>query len=209
MENSKQSKPKKPWPSYPLFWHRNGQWCKKIRGKHHYFGTDSRAAHDEYIRVANDLHAGRKPRYSRDDGVPSVKELVNRFLNAQQQNEANGSNGGNWYDECVRVATHFANHIGKDRPWNDLVPSDFGDYRDHLYGSYKPPTISRHVTIIRAVFKHAFVNDYISDEMKYGDRFRKPSKRQMRVHQSMVGAKNGLRLFGKDEEVVSNLVEIG
>ena len=43
------------------------------------------------------------------------------------------------------------------------------------------------------------MNDYISDEMKYGDRFRKPSKRQMRVHQSMVEAKNGLRLFGEDE----------
>ena len=63
------------------------------------------------------------PRHRRDDGVPSVKDLVNLFLNAQQQKEANGSNGGNWYDECVRVATHFANHIGKDRPWNDLIPS--------------------------------------------------------------------------------------
>lgn len=49
MKKSKQSKPKKPWPSYPLFWHRNGLWCKKIRGNHHYFGTDSRAAHEEYI----------------------------------------------------------------------------------------------------------------------------------------------------------------
>ena len=83
MDNSKQSKPKNPWPSYPLFWHRNGQWCKKIKGKHHYFGRNSRAAHDEYIRVAEDLHAGRKPRHGRDDGLPSVKDLVNGFLNAQ------------------------------------------------------------------------------------------------------------------------------
>ena len=83
MENSKQSKPKKPWPSYPLFWHRNGQWCKKIKGKHHYFGRNSRAAQDQYIRVAEDLHAGRKPRHGRDDGLPSVKDLVNGFLNAQ------------------------------------------------------------------------------------------------------------------------------
>ena len=199
MKNSKQSKPKKPWPTYPLFWHRNGQWCKKIRGNHHYFGTDSRTAHDEYIRVAEDLHAGRTPRRRRDDGVPSVKDLVNGFLNTQRQKEANGSNGGNWYDECVRVSMHFAEHIGKDRPWDDLDPSDFGKYRNLLCRLHEPPTISRHVGIVRSVFKHAFVNNFITEEVRFGDRFKKPSEREMRRHQNTVEAENGVRLFGEDE----------
>ena len=175
MEDSKQPKPKKPWPSYPLFWHRNGQWCKKIRGKHHYFGTDSRAAHEEYTRVADDLHAGRKPRHRRADGLPSVRDLGNGFLNTQRRQE------------------------GKDRPWNDLAPSDFGDYRNHLHRSHESPTISRRISIIRSVFKHAFVNNLIAEEVRFGDQFKKPSEREMRRHQNTVEAENGVRLFGEDE----------
>lgn len=30
-------KPSKPYPSFPLTAHLNGQWCKKIRGRVHFF----------------------------------------------------------------------------------------------------------------------------------------------------------------------------
>ncbi len=33
----------------------------------------------------------------------------------------------NGYDECVRVAVHFADYIGQERTWSDLAPCDFGD----------------------------------------------------------------------------------
>jgi hypothetical protein len=32
------SKPVKPYPQFPLTAHPAGYWCKKIRGKLHYFG---------------------------------------------------------------------------------------------------------------------------------------------------------------------------
>jgi hypothetical protein len=31
--------PRKPYPTFPLTAHPNGQWCKKIRGKVHFFGV--------------------------------------------------------------------------------------------------------------------------------------------------------------------------
>ncbi|MFW6114442.1 MAG: hypothetical protein ACOC7K_01745 [bacterium] len=42
-------------------WHHKGSgpWCKKIRGKRHYFGTDKDAALAESMRLKDDLEAGR------------------------------------------------------------------------------------------------------------------------------------------------------
>jgi hypothetical protein len=73
-------KPKKPYSSFPLTSHANGQWCKKIRGKlHYYFGQwdDPGTALAQYLNVANDLHAGRKPRVTLPDGRVLVKDVCN------------------------------------------------------------------------------------------------------------------------------------
>src|SRR5262245_47572166 len=87
-------KPTKPREDFPLGQHPAGYWCKKIRGKVHYFGPhfdygDNAAAHAcadaalaDYNRQADALHAGRKPRA--DGEALTVKELVNAFLNAKQ-----------------------------------------------------------------------------------------------------------------------------
>jgi hypothetical protein len=48
------TKPSKPCPSFPLTAHNDGQWCKKTRGKVHFFDVwaDPQAALDKYLRVA-------------------------------------------------------------------------------------------------------------------------------------------------------------
>ena len=77
MAKTSRKKPKKPYPSFPLTAHPNGQCCKKILGKVRFFGVwgDPDAALEHYHRIAADLHAGRKPA-SADDGEPTVKELA-------------------------------------------------------------------------------------------------------------------------------------
>jgi hypothetical protein len=55
--------------------------AKKIRGKLHYFGkwADPDSALEEYHKVKDALHAGRKPRP--DPEAITVKDVVNAFLN--------------------------------------------------------------------------------------------------------------------------------
>ena len=83
----RRKKPSKPYPSFPLTAHNNGQWCKKIRGKVHFFGVweDPQAALEDYLRVAADLHAGRQPRPDANvsGGGLTVKGACNHFLTYQ------------------------------------------------------------------------------------------------------------------------------
>lgn len=60
-EKRSRVKPGKPHVGFPLTAHRKGPWCKKNRGKIHYFGPweDPEAAMRRYLQVAKDLYAGR------------------------------------------------------------------------------------------------------------------------------------------------------
>src|SRR5690242_9995669 len=80
----KPAKPSKPYPEFPLTPHPAGYWCKKIRGRLHYFGpwADPDGALKSYLDQKDALHAGRKPRPETAGLI--VKELCNQFLNAKK-----------------------------------------------------------------------------------------------------------------------------
>ncbi len=69
------SKPKKPYPTFPLTAHANGQWWKEIRGRVGVW-ADPRGALEEYTRQASDLHAGRTSDCARE-GEPTAKDARN------------------------------------------------------------------------------------------------------------------------------------
>ena len=80
MPSVTRKKPSKPYPSFPLTAHPNGQWCKKIRGRVHFFGiwAEPDTALANYHEVAADLHAGRDPSAKLPSGELTIKELNNR-----------------------------------------------------------------------------------------------------------------------------------
>ena len=116
MSTKRNHKPNKPYPSFPLTPHPNGQWCKKILGKLHFFGTwaDLKAAHDRYLTLAPDLHAGRTPQPEKlTGGDLTVKDACNAFLNWQKEKLDSGEIGGRWFEDCRAILKDFAERMGK------------------------------------------------------------------------------------------------
>ena len=58
------SKRKTRSDKFPLTLHPTGQYCKKIKGKLYYFGTEKKVASQRYLEQAAYLHTGRNPRNS-------------------------------------------------------------------------------------------------------------------------------------------------
>jgi hypothetical protein len=67
-------KPAKPYPAFPLTPHPTGRWCKKIRGKLHYFGSwdDPDGALDNYLSV----HAAMLETDAVTEGTGTVQQHV-------------------------------------------------------------------------------------------------------------------------------------
>ena len=194
-------KPRKPYPTFPLTAHPNGQWCKKIRGKVHFFGVwaDPEAALTNYNRQAGDLHEGREPRPAAVGDVPSVKDLANAYLATQRDKCGRGLITPRWFDDCMTILKAFTGAVGKSRRWDDLRPPDFARYRLHLYDKYGVCAIERHITVIRSMFKHAYDADLIDQPMKFGQQFNRPSAKEKRQSRNLKDREHGKRLITPDQ----------
>ncbi len=205
----KKAKPTKPSKSFPLTAHNNGQWCKKIRGKIHFFGTweNPQAALDAYLRVAANLHAGRQPRQPSLCGDDiTVKNVCNNYLTYQQSKVEAGEISPQWFDDCSRTVRDFARFFGVGRIVDDIRPADFEQYRQKLLhrgisgqtglGVY---ALDRSVVIVKAIFNHAYDVELIDNPVKFGKSFQRSSSKSKRKSRSKNQIQNGKRLFELSE----------
>src|SRR5437868_2697155 len=136
--SGKPSKPNKPYPDFPLTAHPAGYWCKKIRGKLHYFGpwADPDGALKKYLEQKDALHAGHKPR--EDAGAATVKRLVNDFLNHKRALLDNGELSPRTWAEYKETTDLLVAHLGKGRLVADLGPDDFAGLRNKMAKRWGP-----------------------------------------------------------------------
>lgn len=191
----KPGKPKKPYPDFPLFPHATRRWAKKIRGKMHYFGpwNDPDAALKKYLEQKEALHAGRKPREA-TDGL-TIKELCNQFLNAKQALVESGELTNRSWQDYKAAGDLIVSHFGKGRLVGDLAPDDFSTLRNKLAKKWGPVTLGNVIQRMRVFFKYAWDNDLIDRPVRYGQGFKRPSRKVVRIDR----AKKGPKLFSADE----------
>lgn len=136
----KSSKPAKPHPDFPLFPHATGRWAKKVRGEFHFFGPwrDPQGALEEWLRVKDDLLAGRKPRDKNDPGGPTIEYVTNAYLTRKEQLRDCGEISDRTFQDAVKAGKRFALAFGKTRVVSDIGPDDFAEYRSELAKTVAP-----------------------------------------------------------------------
>ena len=197
-------KPAKPYPEFPLFAHQTRRWAKKIRGKLHYFGSWARVIDGKLERLpgdgwkealalykeqVDDLQAGRKPRPKRDGLL--IVDLVNRFLTSKKHRLDSGELTARTFRDYHQTCEYLLGHFGKNRLVEDLLPEDFATPRVALTKTLGPVSLGNKITRFRMIFKFAYDELLIDRPVRYGQSFKKPSKRVLRLQRQ----KKGKRMF--------------
>jgi integrase len=190
-------KPAKPYEDYPLFPHASGQWAKKIRGRMHYFGKwdDWRAALDNYEQQKDALHSGRKPR-EQSEGT-TVKELCNAFLTAKQDLVDSGELLPRTWTDYKAACDLIVSRFGKSRLVEDLGPDDFAALRRHMAKRWSSTSVRSVIQRIRCVFKFASDQELIPKRVNFGQNFKRPSNKILRLLKHREG--QGPKLFTAQE----------
>jgi integrase len=188
-------KPNKPYPDFPLTAHPAGYWCKKIRGKIHYFGPwgDPDAALKKYLEQKDDLHAGRTPRPEAD--TLTVKDVANAFLNAKQQAVGAGELSPRTWADYKAIMDMLLGGLGKQKAVNTLDPQDFATLKDKLAKRNGPPRMSTVVQVIRCAFRFAYESGLLDKPVRFGPVFKRTARKVLRLHR----ARQGPKLFTAEE----------
>lgn len=188
----------KPYPEFPLWWHSQGYWAKKIRGRVYYFGARGgtwQEALEEYEQAVHDLQRGRELRPS----VLTVKHLCDLFLYAKQRAVQAGEFSERSFREYLRVGKMIAAHFGNSTPVETLSPSDFGRFRAEITKGRSVTSTANIVRVSRMIFRFAETEELIPGRIRFGTQFREPTRKAKKKHRNETRRQHGLRMFEAEE----------
>ncbi|MFC1782402.1 tyrosine-type recombinase/integrase [Planctomycetota bacterium] len=148
---------------FPLTLHPTGQYCKKIRGKLHYFGIDRQQALQRYLEQAAYLHAGRQPETGPIGKNITLKMLCNLYLDHQETRVTTGEIKPRQLHDQKFLMRRFARFIGPNRSITDISTMDLQNYRTKLVKAGKAAsTVNNHISVFKALFNWALDKETIT-----------------------------------------------
>ncbi len=183
----KSKRQRKPYPSYPLTLHSTGQFCKKIRGKIHYFGKDPDEALKRYHQHCDGLHSGRIAEVPHDRAAFTIRDLANSFLEAAEARRDAGEietrTFADYYRDCDRLIKFFGLH----REVETITREDIKKLRAFLARGVNPKTLDGRVGVTRSIFKFAYEEELIDKPIRFGKDLKRPDRRTMRRSRAAAG----------------------
>lgn len=183
----------KPYPNFPLTPHASGQFCKKIRGKVHYFGSVSNpdAALRRYHEHCEALHSGKATRVGRTAEL-TVADLVNRFLAGKEERREIGELSPGAFVEYHRDCERFVNFFGRDRAVLSISRQDLADLRKYLSKGVNAVTLSNRIGAVRSILKYAYDEELIERPVRFGAELKRPEQRLIRRCRAQAGRRHFL-----------------
>jgi integrase len=184
---------KKPYKSFPLTPHRNGQFCKKIHGRIYYFGTvaDPERALANYHKHCEGLHSGQVTRIGRPVGSVTLRELANEFLNAAAARRDAGRLASRTFTDYHRVCGHVIAALGRDLPISAISKEQLVTLHKRLSDGVSAITLDGRVGIARSLFKFAYDEELIEQPLRL-KALPRPEKRVLRRHRATGGRRHFL-----------------
>jgi len=185
------SKRKTRSDKFPLTLHKTGQYCKKIRGKLYYFGSDKKKALHRYLEQAADLHAGRLPKPRSTSDALSIKDLCNLYLEHQETRAKIGEIKLAGLYGHTSLLREFARFLGPNRIVSDISTIDLQNYRTKLIKAGKTPyTVNSRIATVKAMYNWAMENEIIdtTPNLKALKRIRPPKREKPTFSVSQIHA---------------------
>ena len=161
MNNSK-TKRKTRSDKFPLTLHSTGQYCKKIKGKMHYFGKDKKQALERHLERAAFLHNGKTKMFKTTNGNMTLKRLCDIYLQHQQAKTASAEITKRHHADQTSCLKKFMSFIGQHRKVNEISTLDLQNYKRKLKRAYNSAhRMNLHISIMKAMFHWARKNDVL------------------------------------------------
>ncbi|MFA6186333.1 MAG: tyrosine-type recombinase/integrase [Phycisphaerae bacterium] len=147
---------------FPLTLHPTGQFCKKIKSKLYYFGTDKKLALQRYLEQAAYLHSGKAIAPKTLEATLSIKMLCNLYLDHQQLQADIGEIKQRHVYDKTSLLKDFVKFIGANCSVEDITTIDLQNYRKKLIKAGKSPnTINNRIASIISMYNWALNNEIL------------------------------------------------
>jgi len=147
---------------FPLTLHPTGQYCKKIRGKIYYFGSDRKQALQSYLDQATFLHGYDSSLQKSADGNMTLKQLCDMYLKYQHTKLQANNLSARHYNDQIGGLNKLMDFLGQNCKIKDISTLSLQNYKRNLqkhYGSVS--RLNLHISIMKAIFHWARKNDIL------------------------------------------------
>ncbi len=173
----------------PLFLHGNGQWCRKVKGKAYYFGSDFAAALKRWADAKDHILAGEPP--PRKDGRATLAELANLYLADSRQRVKAGDVRADHTAQVKVVLDIIVGAVGGTAKPDLMTPAAWSKVRQAIATTKTGKRTAQTTLKVRLAKCRAFINWCVKNKhvksVDTADALAPPAKRLIKREENARG----------------------